>query len=329
MADDLSDLTAEVRALKSDVERLKAANPLESASVTKGRVRFIGGTLRVDSGGRVEIVGTLVVDGETDITGETTLSGDLTVDSEGSINVAGPVPIRLGQANIGGGTQAAVTFGAGNGLYGFVDGTNTAIALMAGGTSLAMSDEGISLSALPAASGAGLRYLVVSPAGRLMAGASGGPYDPENPDPDDPPGDNPDGYIWPASLSYGISDDYAEHVARGSAEPGVDLMTPVGAAVYAPGPGTIVDVETGVASPMGRYVTLVTSAGDWFRFLHLSQTLVTVGQAVAQGALIARSGRSGLGSETGYASHLHITFKQGYTGTGLSLPTNDFQAYMA
>lgn len=92
MADDLSDLTAQVRALKRDVERLKAANPLESASITQGRVRFIGGTLRVDSGGRVEIVGYLQVEGTTSITGPVTISGNL--DVTGNSKFTGPLSIE-------------------------------------------------------------------------------------------------------------------------------------------------------------------------------------------------------------------------------------------
>jgi len=101
MADDLSDPWAEIRALKEAVRRLQAARPLENASITGGRVRFIGGLLRVDSGGSVEIVGSLQIDGTTtvtgtftltgngwSITGDGTISGDVTIT--GDLEVNGP-----------------------------------------------------------------------------------------------------------------------------------------------------------------------------------------------------------------------------------------------
>lgn len=87
MADDLSSNKV-IRDLMDRVRRLEVATPLYSASVTDGRLRFIGGLLRVDSGGRVEIVGTLEIDGTTDITGPTTVTGTFTV--EGPLTVEGP-----------------------------------------------------------------------------------------------------------------------------------------------------------------------------------------------------------------------------------------------
>lgn len=85
MVDDLSDAWAEIRALKKDIERLKAVNPLEAASVTSGRVRFIGGELRIDSGGRLIIEGTLSVDGVTTVTGSFTVSGPWNLTGNGTI----------------------------------------------------------------------------------------------------------------------------------------------------------------------------------------------------------------------------------------------------
>lgn len=85
MVDDLGDAWAEIRALKKDIERLKAANPLEAASVTSGRVRFIGGLLRVDSGGRLEVVGTVQIDGTTTVTGTFTVSGPWNLTGNGTI----------------------------------------------------------------------------------------------------------------------------------------------------------------------------------------------------------------------------------------------------
>ena len=90
MADDLSDAFAEIRRLKADVDRLKRARPLENSSVTNGRLRFIGGTLRVDSGGRVEIVGSLQIDGATVVNGTFKIEGPWSLNGNGEIagNVA-------------------------------------------------------------------------------------------------------------------------------------------------------------------------------------------------------------------------------------------------
>jgi len=112
MADDLSDVYAELRRLQERVRVLETANPLEASSITNGRVRFIGGLLRVDSGGRVEIVGTLQIDGTTNITGTTTVTGTFklegpwslkgngditgTVTVTGDINVTGSGRIKVG-----------------------------------------------------------------------------------------------------------------------------------------------------------------------------------------------------------------------------------------
>lgn len=77
------------------LEELLRANPFESASVKNGRLRFIGGLLRVDSGGRVQIVGTLEIDGHTtstgvfDINGPWDLAGDGTIT--GNVSIAGNV----------------------------------------------------------------------------------------------------------------------------------------------------------------------------------------------------------------------------------------------
>lgn len=92
MADDLSrKLEAAFERLEHRVQRLEMANPFESASVTSGRVRFIGGTLRVDAGGSVEIVGTLEVDGTTTVTGSFTVTGPWNLAGDGTIsgNVTG------------------------------------------------------------------------------------------------------------------------------------------------------------------------------------------------------------------------------------------------
>jgi murein DD-endopeptidase MepM/ murein hydrolase activator NlpD len=50
-------------------------------------------------------------------------------------------------------------------------------------------------------------------------------------------------------------------------------------------------------------------------YLHLSRIDVAVGQTVTQGQVIGLSGGSGLGSETGYGPHLHLSIRRGGTPT--------------
>ena len=101
--DDRGDELAELRELKRRVDRLESGSMLENSSITRGRMRFIGGTLRVDSGGRVEIVGTLHVEGTTqfigpvtisgslNITGDTAITGEFTLDGPWTINGDGDI----------------------------------------------------------------------------------------------------------------------------------------------------------------------------------------------------------------------------------------------
>lgn len=88
MAFDLNEAWGWIQRLIRRVERIESGAFLENASITSGRLRVIGGVLRVDSGGRVEIVGTLEIDGATEISGVTGITGPTTVT--GSFTVSGP-----------------------------------------------------------------------------------------------------------------------------------------------------------------------------------------------------------------------------------------------
>lgn len=101
MADDISDVRAELRALKEQVRILMTANPLESSSINKGRVRFIGGLLRIDSGGRFELEGTMegsgaiIWEGTIDQTGSTFLRGPVAITGEdGTLTVDAETLLR-------------------------------------------------------------------------------------------------------------------------------------------------------------------------------------------------------------------------------------------
>lgn len=86
MSDDLyRQLEDRLVQLIQEFNAYRNVNPLENASIRKGRVRFVGGLLRVDSGGRVEIVGTLEIDGTTTVTGEFTVTGPWGLEGDGTI----------------------------------------------------------------------------------------------------------------------------------------------------------------------------------------------------------------------------------------------------
>ncbi|MDN3309554.1 M23 family metallopeptidase [Microbacterium oryzae] len=426
MLRDLKDAWGWIQQIVRRIERLESGAQLGNSSITKGRMRFIGGTLRVDSGGRVEIVGYLQVEGTTSITGPVTISGNLNVTGEwrfsgngaitgdvvaegkwtqngawefngpgdiagdvdvtgdldltGNLEVLGDGRIKVGNVLITPGSGGKVTVGVGaaqvvldgqtgkvnagkltidptegdgaiifdNGAQVFSHDDGGQIEMFTGGTHVTLTEtqvavstssrslilveetdpnieEGIYVVGVP--DGAGGRYLGVDDDNRLVKLASGGPGNPGTPG---EPGDNAAGYIYPVDPNaWTLGDDYAAHVARGSAEPGIDWWCPPGTPIWAPGPGTIVDTWTSTSGDAGRYVTLVTDAGDWFRFLHNSTIEVSVGQTVTQGQVLAYSGGSGKGSEAGYGPHTHVSFKRGYTGLfpGASA-LDDFYAYM-
>lgn len=301
--EDLSDVYRELRQLKRDVQRLKSTSMLENSSISDGRLRMIRGQILIEN-------------------------GNLTVD--------GSVPIKLhqqnGAARIDFGTNAymlgidnaiAMTSAGGAGLV-TMGPDSAAIAGEAG--SVTVDDTGVRVAGT-GLSGSTTRYLGINAQGYLVALSPGG-----GGDPGDPPAGNPDGYVWPVDPAvYGISATFTDHQNRTppSQEPGVDVPCPVGTAVWSPGPGTVTEVQTSPAGATGRYVTFVTDAGDWFRMLHNSSVVVSPGQHVEQGTLLAYSGGSGFGSEAYYGPHSHISFKQGYTGSfpGASA-LDDFEAYM-
>lgn len=106
MADDLNrKFAARLEDIEKRLQRQERTNPLESSSITSGRVRFIGGLLRVDSGGRVQIVGTLEIDGQTTVTGVFDVNGPWTLagngDITGDVAIAGDVNVTGTWTQIG------------------------------------------------------------------------------------------------------------------------------------------------------------------------------------------------------------------------------------
>lgn len=119
-------------------------------------------------------------------------------------------------------------------------------------------------------------------------------------------------YIRPVRGKYRVTDDYAAHVKRKSSEPGTDYGYDYGSDVIAPADATVVDIKTTNSGAMGRYVMLSFGNGHYGRAIHLAETLVRVGQKINQGDIVARSGGSAYGSNTGVGAHVHWSFWSGF-----------------
>lgn len=68
-------LIEEIRDVRDRLRRLENGVPLQNASVTRGRLRFEGGLLQIDSGGRLVVIGSASIDGETTVNGTFVLTG--------------------------------------------------------------------------------------------------------------------------------------------------------------------------------------------------------------------------------------------------------------
>jgi murein DD-endopeptidase MepM/ murein hydrolase activator NlpD len=135
--------------------------------------------------------------------------------------------------------------------------------------------------------------------------------------------------IYPTNTTN-VSDSFADHVARGSVNPGTDYTASYGSPVWAVADGTITDVTNTYSGSGGRMIhidhTALTTGSD---YLHLSDTLgAVVGTAVHQGDLIAYSGASGYGSLTYYGAHLHISYRKILGYPYQDMDNIDFDAYI-
>ena len=127
MADDLSSNNA-FREILDRIRILETTTPLQNAAVSEGRLRFIGGLLLIDSGGRLEVVGTFDGDGDFSwsgpwaftgdgaIAGDVDITGNATVKGDGRIRVEGgdsPATIEDGKLafDTGGEVEADVANG--------------------------------------------------------------------------------------------------------------------------------------------------------------------------------------------------------------------------
>jgi murein DD-endopeptidase MepM/ murein hydrolase activator NlpD len=123
-----------------------------------------------------------------------------------------------------------------------------------------------------------------------------------------------------------LSDNFADHKARKSVNPGVDYPVSMGTPVMAVAGGKVNKTINNVKGAGGRMV-LIQHGSYKADYLHLSKILVSAGQTVKAGDVIGMSGASGRGKERGYGPHLHLSIRKG--GAHLTGKGNlDFEAFM-
>jgi murein DD-endopeptidase MepM/ murein hydrolase activator NlpD len=134
---------------------------------------------------------------------------------------------------------------------------------------------------------------------------------------------------WIRSVEGKISASYQNHKDRTppSRNPGTDYAVPTGTPVKAIADGTITGIVETIRGAGGRMIFQSFAGGFNADYLHLSRIDVAVGQEVKQGQVIGLSGGSGLGSETGYGAHLHLSFRKGGTSS-MGVGNLDFETFL-
>jgi murein DD-endopeptidase len=114
-----------------------------------------------------------------------------------------------------------------------------------------------------------------------------------------------------------VTSSYQAHRDRtpSSRNPGTDYGVATGTPIKAIADGTISGIVETIRGAGGRMIFQNFSGGFNADYLHLSRIDVKPGQEVKQGQVIGLSGASGLGSETGYGAHLHLSIRRGGTPT--------------
>lgn len=100
--------------------------------------------------------------------------------------------------------------------------------------------------------------------------------------------------------------DYPAYAGSGEYHAGRDISCAVGTNVYASGTGTVIHINDQAAS-YGNHIMIDHGGEIYTLYAHLSEILVSVGDTVEQGQLIALSGATG--NVTG--PHLHFELRVG------------------
>lgn len=194
MLSNLADAWGWISRLIRRIERIESGALLENSSITGGRLRFIGGVLRLDTGALLDLIGQWRFRGNGAITGDVVAEGTWTQngpyelngdgDIYGDVEVLAGGRIRVGQIvlnpSANGGTIEVgghTIFASGNVLsMNHSDGAqvvlnSSGVSLLGGGKRFTLQTVGAGLSGLPTVSSAGAGGL---PSGALWVDSSGG-----------------------------------------------------------------------------------------------------------------------------------------------------------
>lgn len=128
-----------------------------------------------------------------------------------------------------------------------------------------------------------------------------------------------------------ISSSWQGHKNRNppSSEPGTDYAVITGTQIRAAANGVVVDRKDSTTTATGRYLALRADDGNYIRYLHLQSSTVPLGARVTRGQVIAYSGASGFGTDTGYGPHVHVSLWIGGTPLQLGFTNSvDFENYV-
>lgn len=130
------------------------------------------------------------------------------------------------------------------------------------------------------------------------------------------------GYVWPVALANKITSAFGSRTAPTSGastnHKGIDISARIGTSVAAAFDGTISKI--GYNALRGNYVVLDDGSGTQALYQHLSQALGAVGDKVAAGQIIAKTGDSG----TTTGPHLHFEILK--NGTSVDPQTFEYNS---
>lgn len=113
----------------------------------------------------------------------------------------------------------------------------------------------------------------------------------------------PNNFTNPTKKYFPISSEFGERYIFGKWQfhNGVDIACPEGTEIICPADGVV--IETNYNTIAGNYIRIQHHCGLITGYAHLKEILISQGQEVTQGQVIAKSGNTGLST----GAHLHFT----------------------
>lgn len=343
MAANLNDVVGWIKDIFYRLRKLESGSFLESSSISYGRMRFIGGTLMIDSGGQfvvigsasvdgtmtingtflltgsgwrivgsgsiegpTTVVGTLQIDGDTRITGNLSLEGDASLTGTLDVDGTGRILVGDNMRLDPASDGGAVLFSNGSKLYS----NTTAIGVRKGSSALTVGDALATLLS-------GGKYITVADDGITFGGIR------EVTSTDGvkwlgitttgevvmvaPGVGGPGGSLsWPLPPST-VTDEYGPRESPGEGastfHEGIDFGAPNGTPIPSAGSGTVEFAGFDSAGGYGYYVLINHGSGLKTRYAHMNGA-----PAVTTGSHVARGQILGEVGNTGtsFGNHLHF-----------------------